>query len=134
MFSGCLAALVTPFRDGKLDLPALERYVTGLLEAGVDGLVPCGTTGESPTLTDDERTAIIKTVVRLAAHRVPVIAGAGSNSTAQTIHHSRAALAAGADALMLVNPYYNKPSQAGLFQHFAACARELSAPIMLYNI
>lgn len=134
MFEGCLVALVTPFRGGKLDLPALERLVAELIEGGVNGLVPCGTTGESPTLSDDERDAVIKCVVRIAARRVPVIAGAGTNSTALTIQHSRAALEAGADALMLVNPYYNKPSQAGLYQHFSACAREFSAPIMLYNI
>lgn len=134
MFEGCLVALVTPFCGGKLDLPALERLVAELIDGGVNGLVPCGTTGESPTLTDDERDAVIKCVVRVAARRVPVIAGAGTNSTALTIQHSRAALEAGADALMLVNPYYNKPSQAGLYQHFSACAREFSAPIMLYNI
>ncbi len=134
MFEGCLVALVTPFRGGKIDLPALERLVAELIDGGVNGLVPCGTTGESPTLMDDERDAVIKCVVRVAARRVPVIAGAGTNSTALTIQHSRAALAAGADALMLVNPYYNKPSQAGLYQHFSACAREFSAPIMLYNI
>jgi len=134
VFEGCLVALVTPFRDGKLDLPALERLVAELIDGGVNGLVPCGTTGESPTLTDDERDAVIKCVVRVASRRVPVIAGTGTNSTGLTIQHSRAALAAGADALMLVNPYYNKPSQAGLYQHFAACARECSAPIMLYNI
>ncbi len=134
MFRGCLVALVTPFRDGRLDLPALDKLVRRLVEAGVDGLVPCGTTGESPTLSDDEQVEIIRAVKSAAGGRAPVVAGAGTNSTERTLHHGRAALSAGADALMLVNPYYNRPTQSGLYQHFARCARELGAPIMLYNI
>jgi 4-hydroxy-tetrahydrodipicolinate synthase len=134
MFRGTLAALVTPFRDGRLDLPALERLVRGLLDGGVDGFVPCGTTGESPTLTAEEQVAVVRTVVQAVGGRVPVIAGAGTNCTAKTVEHARAALAAGADAVMLVSPYYNRPTQEGLYRHFSHCARQISAPIMLYNI
>ncbi len=134
MFEGCFVALVTPFRDGKLDLPAFDRLCRDLIDGGVDGLVPCGTTGESPTLSDEERDAIVRAAVKAASRRVPVIVGSGTNSTEHTLHQSRAAMEAGADGLMLVNPYYNKPTQSGLYQHFSCCARELSAPIMLYNI
>lgn len=134
MFEGCFVALVTPFRGGQLDLDALDRLTHSLIDGGVNGLVPCGTTGESPTLSADEQDAVVRAVVKAAAKRVPVVAGAGTNSTESTLARGRAALAAGADALMLVNPYYSKPTQAGLYEHFARCARELSAPIMLYNI
>ncbi len=134
MFTGCMAALVTPFRDGKVDFAALDGLVDHVLAGGVSGLVPCGTTGESPTLDDDERNAVIKAVARRVRGRVPVIAGTGTNSTARSVDHSRAALAAGADGVMLVAPYYNRPSQAGLYEHFSAVARQVSAPIILYNI
>lgn len=134
MFTGCMAALVTPFRDGKVDFAALDGLVDHVLAGGVSGLVPCGTTGESPTLDDDERNAVIKAVARRVRGRVPVIAGAGTNSTARSVDHSRAALAAGADGVMLVAPYYNRPSQVGLYEHFSAVARQVSAPIILYNI
>jgi len=134
VFEGTFVALVTPFRDGKLDLPAFDRLCRELIDGGVDGLVPCGTTGESPTLGDDERDVLVRAAVKAASRRVPVIVGSGTNSTEHTLHQSRAALEAGADGLMLVNPYYNKPTQSGLYQHFSHCARELSAPIMLYNI
>lgn len=134
MFKGCLVALVTPFRQGKLDLPALDGLVRVLVEAGVDGLVPGGTTGEAPTLTDEELSAVVQTVVHAAGRRIPVVAGAGTNCTEKTVRLAHAALKAGADAVMLVSPYYNRPTQAGLYQHFARCAREIAAPIMLYNI
>ncbi|MFO0973114.1 MAG: 4-hydroxy-tetrahydrodipicolinate synthase [Phycisphaerae bacterium] len=134
MFEGCLVALVTPFRSGALDLPALDRLCRTLIDAGVSGLVPCGTTGESPTLSDDEQSAVIAATVRAAAGRVPVIAGAGTNSTDHTLHRAHAALAAGANAVMLVNPYYSRPTQSGLFQHFSRCARDIACPILLYNI
>lgn len=134
MFKGCLVALVTPFRNGALDLPALDRLVRDIIDGGADGLVPCGTTGEAPTLSEDEHVAVVAAVAKAAARRVPVIAGAGTNCTEKTIALSRASLRAGADAVMLVSPYYSKPTQAGLYQHFSHCAREVSAPIMLYNI
>jgi len=134
VFRGCLVALVTPFRGGKVDLAALERLVDELIEGGVDGLVPCGTTGESPTLSEEEQAAVVAAACRASRRRVPVIAGAGTNCTEKTIHLSHALLRAGADGVMLVSPYYNKPSQPGLFQHFSRCAREIAAPIMLYNI
>lgn len=133
-FNGTITALVTPFADGKVDFAALERLVERQIAAGVDGLVPCGTTGESPTLSPDEHDEVVRCVVRTAARRVPVIAGAGSNSTAEALRLSRQAAEAGADGLLLVNPYYNKPTQAGLLAHFAAIARATPLPIMLYNI
>lgn len=133
-FQGTITALVTPFRDGAVDYPTLEKLVERQIAGGVDGLVPCGTTGESPTLTADETDDVIRCVVRVTARRVPVIAGAGSYSTAETIKKSHRAVKAGADGLLIVNPYYNKPTQSGLYQHFGAVAREVSVPIMLYNI
>ncbi|MEE8169451.1 MAG: 4-hydroxy-tetrahydrodipicolinate synthase [Phycisphaerae bacterium] len=134
MFKGCFVALVTPFRDGRLDTAALERLVDRMLAAGVDGLVPCGTTGESPTLSDDEFAQVVAVVAGRAKGRTAVIAGAGANSTARTLDLAHAALRAGADGLMLVSPYYNKPTQEGLRLHFGAIAAATQAPIMLYNI
>jgi len=134
MFKGCLVALVTPFRDGAVDHAALTRLVDHVIDGGVDGLVPCGTTGESPTLSAEEQVAVIATVVKQAKKRVPVIAGAGSNCTEKTLAASQAAARAGADGLMLVAPYYNKPSQQGLYEHFSFVAQAARLPIMLYNI
>ncbi len=134
MFRGCYVALVTPFRDGSVDFPALERLVDYVLAGGVSGLVPCGTTGESPTLSAQEQFDVIRAVVERAQGRAQIIAGTGSNCTAKTIEASRAAVRAGADGVMLVTPYYNKPSQAGLYQHFRAVAEDVGAPVMLYNI
>ncbi|MCK6484255.1 MAG: 4-hydroxy-tetrahydrodipicolinate synthase [Phycisphaerae bacterium] len=134
MIKGCYVALVTPFRDGQVDLSALEALVDRLVAAGVDGLVPCGTTGESPALSDDEHAAVVAAVVRRARGRARVVAGTGTNCTDKTLRLSRRALEAGADGLMLVSPYYNKPTQEGLVRHFSTIARESSAPIMLYNI
>ncbi len=135
--AGAYTALVTPFTDdgSRVDVAALEAHVARQLEQGIDGLVPCGTTGESPTLTEAEQLEVIQRTVKLAKGRVPVVAGAGSNSTAKSIHHAHAALEAGADAVMIVMPYYNKPSQEGMFQHVTSVAREVGgAPVVLYNI
>ncbi len=134
MFTGVLTALVTPMREGRLDTGALTELVEWQLEAGVDGLVPCGTTGEAGTLSFDERVRVIETTVKAAGGRVPVVAGAGSNSTAVTLELSRAALDAGADGLLLVCPFYNKPTQGGLLAHFETVLAEGEAPVLLYNI
>jgi len=134
MFKGCLVALVTPFRGGAVDETALRGLVDYTIAGSVDGLVPCGTTGESPTLSADEQLRVIEIVVSQTRGRVPVIAGTGTNSTATTVKYSRAAQAAGANGLMLVSPYYNRPNQRGLYEHFATVARETRAAIMLYNI
>ncbi|KYF60063.1 4-hydroxy-tetrahydrodipicolinate synthase, partial [Sorangium cellulosum] len=134
--SGTLTALVTPFTpDGEaVDFQALDALVEAQIAGGVSGLVPCGTTGESPTLTEAETTAVVRRVVEAARGRAPVIAGTGSFSTKKTIDASRAALAAGADGVMIVMPYYSKPSQDGLREHLLAVAKAVSAPIVLYNI
>ncbi|WP_210529231.1 4-hydroxy-tetrahydrodipicolinate synthase [Rubellimicrobium arenae] len=133
MFQGSLPALVTPFRDGKLDLDALKRLVEWQIAEGSHGLVPVGTTGESPTLSHEEHDFVVETVVRLAAGRVPVIAGAGSNNTIETVRLVEAAKRAGANAALVVTPYYNKPTQAGMIAHFSAAA-EVGLPIVIYNI
>jgi 4-hydroxy-tetrahydrodipicolinate synthase len=117
-----------------VDFEALERLVERQIAGGVDGLVPCGTTGESPTLTSEETDEVIKCVVKTVRKRVPVIAGTGSYSTAEAIKKSRKAADAGVDGLLIVSPYYNKPTQAGLYQHFSAIAKDVDKPIMLYNI
>ncbi|MFQ5424282.1 MAG: 4-hydroxy-tetrahydrodipicolinate synthase [Phycisphaerae bacterium] len=134
MFHGCWVALVTPFRDGEIDEPALHRLVDHVIDGGVDGVVPCGTTGESPTLSAAEQARVIATVVTRARGRVPVLAGTGTNSTESTLRHSRAAIEAGADAVMLVTPYYNKPNPRGLHEHFSTVAKAVEAPVVLYNI
>ena len=134
LLHGTLTALVTPFRDGKVDFATLERLVERQIEAGVDGLVACGITGEAPTLTGEEQTEIVKCVVRVARRRVPVVAGTGSNCTADAVELSRRAVAAGADALLVVSPYYNRPTQAGVYAHYSAIAHAVEVPILLYNI
>src|SRR5213595_2592232 len=134
MFRGTYTALVTPFQDGKLDLPALEKLIDEQIAAGITGLVAVGTTGESPTLTHDEKHQIIERVIKLAKGRCQVIAGAGTNSTRDSIEAAKFAEKAGADGALLVAPYYNKPSQEGLFRHFKAIAEATKLPIMLYNI
>lgn len=134
MFRGCWVALVTPFRDGAIDRRALDGLVDYVIEGGVDGLVPCGTTGESPTLTAAEQREVVAAVVARAKRRVPVVAGAGTNSTAKTLACSEAAMEAGADGVMLVAPYYNRPSQRGLYAHFSTVAGAIGAPVVLYNI
>ena len=135
-FSGTWTAIVTPFTpDGEaVDFAALDRLVEDQIEGGVTGLVPCGTTGEAPTLTEEEQLAVIKRVAQVAKGRVGVLAGTGSFSTKKTIAASKAALAAGADAVMVVMPYYSKPSQDGLREHLLAVARAVTAPVVLYNV
>src|SRR5688572_18621768 len=134
VFRGSFTALITPFRDGEVDEPALRRLVEIQIGAGTAGLVPCGTTGETPTLSEAEQDRLIGTVVAQAAGRVPVVAGTGGNDTARTIARSRRARALGADAALVVAPYYNKPTQDGLFCHFAAIAEAANLPIVLYNV
>jgi 4-hydroxy-tetrahydrodipicolinate synthase len=137
-FTGTFTALITPFRNGKIDQPALEKLVQMQLDADIDGLVPCGTTGESPTLSSDEYAQVVKTVVKLrdqSGKKTPVLAGAGANCTDKTVELSKKMLACGADGLLIVAPYYNKPSQEGLYQHYVAVCRAAGkAPVMLYNI
>jgi 4-hydroxy-tetrahydrodipicolinate synthase len=134
--SGTFTALVTPFSPdgGEVDIDALDALVEAQIQGGVRGLVPCGTTGEAPTLTEDEQNLVIKRVVAAAKGRVPVLAGTGSFSTKKSIATSRAAIDAGADGVMIVMPYYNKPSQDGLREHVLAIARAVPCPIVLYNI
>ncbi len=133
-FRGTMVALVTPFKAGHVDWDALDRLVDRHLEAGTDALVPCGTTGESPTLSHEEHDKVIEAVVRRAAGRVPVIAGTGSNSTEEALRLTIHAKHAGVDGALMVSPYYNKPTQEGLYQHFAAVAEKVDLPIVLYNI
>lgn len=134
---GTFTALVTPFRDDaerSIDLEALERVVEQQIAGGVEGLVACGTTGETPTLSDEEYVQVVSAVVRFARGRVPVIAGSGSNGTAKTIETSRKAEQLGVDALLVVTPYYNKPTQSGLVAHFTAVADAVRVPVVLYNV
>ena len=134
MISGTYTALVTPFRDGAVDEKALAALVEWQIEAGVDGLVPVGTTGESPTLDHDEHLRVIEAVVEFAKRRVKVIAGTGSNATAEAIEMTRAAEKVGADGSLQVAPYYNKPTQEGLYRHFKAIAAATRLPLILYSI
>jgi 4-hydroxy-tetrahydrodipicolinate synthase len=133
---GCLTALVTPFSsDGSsIDWDAYDGLVEAQIQGGVSGLVPCGTTGESPTLSDSEQRELVQRTARLAKGRAIVLAGTGTNSTKKTIEASRAAFEAGADAVMIVMPYYNRPSQEGLRQHIELVAKSVSGPVVLYNI
>ncbi|PQM27921.1 4-hydroxy-tetrahydrodipicolinate synthase [Sphingopyxis lindanitolerans] len=134
MFSGSIPALVTPFRDGAFDAPAFKRLVEWQIDEGTSALVPCGTTGESPTLGFDEHYRVIDACIEAAAGRVPVIAGCGSNDTATAIRHMRHAEAAGATAALVVAPYYNRPTQDGLLAHFEALAEASDLPIVVYNV
>jgi len=134
MFSGAFTALVTPFRNGEVDVEALEGMVEFQIQNGIHGLVPCGTTGETPAMSEAEDRLVIETVVRVANGRVPIIAGSGSNSTDMAIKYTRMAEDAGADGSLQVAPYYNKPTQEGLYRHFAAIAENTSLPLVLYNI
>jgi len=134
MFSGAYTALVTPFRNGEVDVEALEGLVEFQIEQGIHGLVPCGTTGETPSMTEAEDRLVISTVVRVTNGRVPVIAGTGSNSTDMAIKYTKMAEEEGADGSLQVSPYYTKPTQEGLYRHFAAIAESTSLPIVLYNI
>jgi 4-hydroxy-tetrahydrodipicolinate synthase len=133
-FTGTYTAIVTPFRDGQVDEPALERIIKAQIRGGVDGIVPVGTTGESPTLTFDEHVHVIRLAVKFAGGEVKVLAGTGANSTSEAIYLTKAAEDAGVDGSLQVAPYYNKPTQEGLFQHFHAIARATRLPIVLYSI
>jgi len=134
MFEGILTALVTPFRDGAVDDAALAALVERQLSAGIDGLVPCGSTGESATLSHAEHRHVVEVVVEAAAGRVSVVAGTGSNSTQEAIELTEHARDAGADGALLLSPYYNKPTQEGIYRHYAAVAEATGFPLMVYNI
>jgi 4-hydroxy-tetrahydrodipicolinate synthase len=134
MFVGAMTALVTPLANGKVDKKALEDLVEAQIAGGIDGLIPCGTTGESATLTHEEHHEVVRIVVAAAKKRVPVIAGAGSNSTAEAISLSKAAREAGADGLLHITPYYNRPTQEGLYLHFKAAVEATGLPTVLYNV
>jgi 4-hydroxy-tetrahydrodipicolinate synthase len=134
MFRGTFTALVTPFRDGEIDVPALESLIEAQIADAITGVVAVGTTGESPTLSTAEREQVIRITVEVAKGRCQVLAGTGSNSTSAAVAATRAAEKMGVDGMLIVAPYYNKPSQEGLFRHFQAIAQATSSPIMLYNI
>jgi len=134
-FKGVYTALITPFTDyGTVDYSALEKLVNFQIENGIDGLVPCGTTGESPCLSHEEHDRVISQTIKFAKGRVPVIAGTGSNATSEAIRLSQHAEDSGVDAVLLVNPYYNKPTQLGLYKHFRAISESVKVPCILYNI
>ncbi len=134
MFKGSMVALVTPFKDGEVDWKTLDALVDYHIASGSDVLVPCGTTGESPTLTHEENDAVTAAIVRRAKGRIPIMAGTGSNSTAEALEMTRNARKNGADGALIVVPYYNRPTQEGLFQHFSTLAREIDFPQVIYNI
>ena len=134
IFTGSYVALVTPFRNGKVDETKLRELVEMHAANGTDGLVPCGTTGESPTLSHDEHKRVVEIVIEAARKRLKILAGTGSNSTSEAIELTKHAEKAGADGALVVNPYYNKPTQEGLYRHFRAVAESVAIPIVLYNI
>ncbi len=134
MFHGTMTALITPFRDGKIDEDALRAHIERQIEAGVEGLIPAGSTGEAATLSVAEHKQVIRITVEQAAGRVPVIAGTGSNNTAESIELTAAAHSLGADAALLISPYYNKPTQEGIYQHHRAIAEAVHLPQVLYNV
>lgn len=133
-FQGSITALITPFKDGSVDEHAFRKFVEWQIDQGTHGLVPCGTTGESPTLDHDEHRRVIELCIEAAGGRVPVIAGTGSNSTAEAVELTRHAKAAGADGALVVTPYYNKPTQEGMYLHFKAINDAADIPIVIYNI
>lgn len=133
-FRGAFTALLTPFKDGKVDEEAFRRLIEQQIEQGIHGLVPCGTTGESATLSHAEHEAVIRICVEQAGGRVPVVAGAGSNNTSEAIALTRFAKSVGADGVLHITPYYNKPTQEGLYRHFKAIAEAVSIPVILYNV
>ena len=133
-FQGSFVAMVTPFRNGKVDEAKLRELVEFHITHGTDGLIPCGTTGESPSLSHDEHRRVVELVIEAARGRIRVVAGTGSNSTAEAIDMTRHAERAGATGALVVNPYYNKPTQEGLYRHFRAVAESVAIPILLYNI
>lgn len=134
MFTGAMVALITPFQDGEIDFETLDELIEFQLENSIDAIVPVGTTGESPTLSHDEQKKVIDRVIKAVGGDVPVIAGAGSNSTAEAIELTVFAKKVGADATLQVTPYYNKPTQAGFYEHFKAIADSADLPVVLYNI
>jgi 4-hydroxy-tetrahydrodipicolinate synthase len=134
VFSGSCTALVTPFKNGQIDKDAFCKLVDWQIENGTAALIPVGTTGESPTLSHEEHDLVVELCIKQAAGRVPVIAGAGSNSTAEAVRLAKHGAAAGADAVLIVSPYYNKPTQEGLYQHFSAVAKAVSVPVIVYDI
>ncbi len=133
-FSGALTAIVTPFRNGAIDEEAYRSLIEWQIEEGINGIVPCGTTGESATLSYEEHREVVRICIDQVNKRVPVLAGAGSNSTKEAIGLAQCAKDAGADGALLITPYYNKPTQEGLYQHFKAIAREVALPFVLYNV
>lgn len=133
-FSGSIVPIVTPFKEGKVDYETLEKLIEFHINEGTNGFVPCGTTGESATLSHEEHKEVVKFVIRCVAGRVPVVAGAGSNSTAEALELAKYAESAGADAVLSITPYYNKPTQEGIHAHFSYIAQRISIPIILYNV
>jgi 4-hydroxy-tetrahydrodipicolinate synthase len=133
-FRGAFVAIVTPFIDGKLDEQGLQDLIEFQIAGGTHGIVPCGTTGESATMSHAEHHRVVELTIKTVAGRVPVLAGTGSNSTSESIELTRAAKEAGADGVLMITPYYNKPSQEGLYQHFKAVAEAVDIPIILYNV
>lgn len=134
MFRGSIVAIVTPFKDGKIDEKAYRSLIEFQIENGTDGIVPCGTTGESATLSHEEHERVIELTIETVKGRVPVIAGTGSNNTSEAVRLTKHAKKAGADAALLITPYYNKPTQEGLYQHYKKVAEEVDIPIILYNV
>ena len=132
--SGCYTALITPFRDGQIDEPAIRALVQRQIASGVSGLVPCGTTGEAPALSAPEWDRVVASVVETTGGRVPVLAGTGSNNTTTVVERTRRARALGADGALVVTPYYNRPTQDGLYRHFAVVAEAVDLPLVLYNV
>jgi 4-hydroxy-tetrahydrodipicolinate synthase len=134
MFTGSMVALVTPFKNGQIDWPSLEALVEFHLQSGTNGIVPCGTTGESATLSHQEHDDVIKAVIKRVNKRVPVIAGTGSNSTDEAVRLTREAEKSGADGALMISPYYNRPTQEGIYQHYEKVASEVGIPLIIYNI
>ena len=134
MFFGSIPAVITPFKNYEVDYSSLEKIISHLIINGSNGLVPCGTTGESPTLSHQEHKKIIEETIRIADKRVPIIAGTGSNNTAEAIDFTKHAENSGADAALVVTPYYNKPTQSGLYAHFESISKSVKIPIIIYNI
>ena len=134
LFSGLYTALITPFKNDKIDEAAFEKLIEFQIKNGADGIVPCGTTGESPTLTHEEHNLVIDLAIKIANKRIKVVAGTGSNSTAEAIMMTKHALEVGADGCLIVAPYYNKPTQEGLYQHFKAVNDNCNIPLIIYNI
>ncbi len=134
MFQGAISAVVTPFRDGEVDEPRLRELIEWQIQEGIDGIVPCGSTGESATLSHGEHERVIRIAVEQARRRVPVLAGTGSNSTAEALRLTRYAREAGADGALMISPYYNRPTQEGIYRHYKTIAASVDLPIIVYNI